>query len=529
MPTRNYSFLLFLILCNSCIAILSRKSQPVTVLPDLPGAKVYLADSLLSGSQANLLKRKTAAEFVVRKEGFIDRHHSIVTTKRNTLGVLTYLVTIPTIFLIRFAEADNMNLKAFRFRKTIRIPSNLPLPPARKEGEKYLLVNRTALKIEKDAVIETVYVSEKKFRRNRPYSKRKNEESKIEIDETPMEISLKDFLHQLKYRDTTESIFPSFTNSLHLDVLVKDLSFQTVLPNSATKSIHSLPNPKIRSTCHVRFTILDFYEQTLLTREYPVESDFFVCDINKLTFRKNSDTMENGYFRSLRQVTNLGLVKLLEDTAFRKYLKKDKPSVDAKEQVLEIVRPEQTISRIKDLIKSAVTIKTGNGHGSGFILSESGYVVTNYHVVASAKDSLLKVIFHDGIEIPASIVRVAKEVDLALLKVDKAGLVPMNVQDADQEAELGNSIFTIGTPESMELGQSVTKGIISGFRKNKGVTFLQTDMSINAGNSGGAMMTEDGLVRGVVTSRLVGFGVEGIGFGIPSYLIFKELKIKYKD
>jgi S1-C subfamily serine protease len=150
-------------------------------------------------------------------------------------------------------------------------------------------------------------------------------------------------------------------------------------------------------------------------------------------------------------------------------------------------------------------------------------------VVAGVSDSLLKVVFHDGQEIPARIVRVAKDVDLALLKIDSSGLTPMNVLDQDQEAELGDGIFTIGTPQSIELGQSVTKGIISGFRKAKGVSFLQTDMSINAGNSGGAMITEDGLVRGVVASRLVGFGVEGIGFGIPSYLIFKELGMKYKN
>jgi S1-C subfamily serine protease len=78
------------------------------------------------------------------------------------------------------------------------------------------------------------------------------------------------------------------------------------------------------------------------------------------------------------------------------------------------------------------------------------------------------------------------------------------------------------------LGQSATKGIVSGFRKANGISYLQTDMSINSGNSGGAILTTEGLVTGVVTARLVGIGVEGIGFGIPSHLIFNELNVKYK-
>lgn len=87
----------------------------------------------------------------------------------------------------------------------------------------------------------------------------------------------------------------------------------------------------------------------------------------------------------------------------------------------------------------------------------------------------------------------------------------------------------MGTPTAEDLSQTISKGIISGIRKTDGdKKLIQTDASINAGNSGGAIIDKDGLVIGVVSSKLKGFGIEGVAFGIPSYEIFERLKINIK-
>ena len=89
-------------------------------------------------------------------------------------------------------------------------------------------------------------------------------------------------------------------------------------------------------------------------------------------------------------------------------------------------------------------------------------------------------------------------------------------------------MFAIGTPEDISLGQSVTKGIVSGKRKFEDKIYIQTDVTINSGNSGGPLLNEKGQVVGMVTMKLVGDGVEGLGFCVPSNQIMEILNIKYK-
>jgi S1-C subfamily serine protease len=104
----------------------------------------------------------------------------------------------------------------------------------------------------------------------------------------------------------------------------------------------------------------------------------------------------------------------------------------------------------------------------------------------------------------------------------------MALQDNGQEPEIGSPISTIGTPNSVELGQSVAKGIVSGFRVGNGISYIQTDISLNGGNSGGAFISKEGHVIGIAALKLVGEDVNGIGFGIPVSHVFSDLGLRYK-
>ncbi len=96
-----------------------------------------------------------------------------------------------------------------------------------------------------------------------------------------------------------------------------------------------------------------------------------------------------------------------------------------------------------------------------------------------------------------------------------------------QNYNVGDEVITIGTPNSVELGQSVAKGIVSGTRKNKGSNYMQTDISINRGNSGGPIILQTGELAGVVEYKLVGQGMEGLSFSIPAYEIIQSLSLSY--
>jgi serine protease Do len=157
------------------------------------------------------------------------------------------------------------------------------------------------------------------------------------------------------------------------------------------------------------------------------------------------------------------------------------------------------------------------GLGSGVIVSEDGYVLTNYHVVAQAQE--IEVTLSDGRRFPAKIVGTDERTDLAVLKIDARGLVPAVLGDSDK-VEVGEWVVAIGSPFGLD--QTVTAGIISAKgRADVGIAdyedFIQTDAAINPGNSGGPLVNMRGEVIGIntaIASRSGGF--MGIGFAIPS-------------
>ncbi|HEY0976636.1 MAG TPA: trypsin-like peptidase domain-containing protein [Flavobacteriales bacterium] len=176
------------------------------------------------------------------------------------------------------------------------------------------------------------------------------------------------------------------------------------------------------------------------------------------------------------------------------------------------------------LVKGVVTVETKNGHGSGFLVTNDGYILTNAHVVEN--DALVKVRFHQGFALDGQVVKVNRDFDVALIKTPGADLPSLAIGD-DAGLMLGEEIFAIGTPLDEKLGQSVTRGIMSGRREIEGRSYLQTDVSINPGNSGGPLIDENGKVVGVATLKISAKGVEGIGFGVPISKALEMLNIRF--
>jgi S1-C subfamily serine protease len=160
--------------------------------------------------------------------------------------------------------------------------------------------------------------------------------------------------------------------------------------------------------------------------------------------------------------------------------------------------------------------------GSGVLISDDGYIVTNSHVIGSEKADVT-VVFADKHEAPARIIGIDKVTDLALVKVAKPGQPPLKWADSSQ-AKVAEWVLAIGSP--YQLSHSVSLGIISALgRKNLGFSeyedFIQTDAAINQGNSGGALVNARGELIGINTgifSSAENGGSVGIGFAIPSNL-----------
>jgi serine protease Do len=171
--------------------------------------------------------------------------------------------------------------------------------------------------------------------------------------------------------------------------------------------------------------------------------------------------------------------------------------------------------------------RSANALGSGFVISEDGYIVTNNHVIDGADEIMIE--FFDGKELPATLVGRDKNVDIALLKVEAGGALPfVDFGDSDV-ARVGDWVMAMGNP--LGQGFSVSAGIISA--RNRELSgayddFIQTDAAINRGNSGGPLFDMDGDVIGVNTAIMSPTGGSiGIGFSMASKVVepvVKQLK-----
>ena len=161
------------------------------------------------------------------------------------------------------------------------------------------------------------------------------------------------------------------------------------------------------------------------------------------------------------------------------------------------------------------------GIGSGFIINEEGYILTNYHVIQGAQE--ISVTLSNDVTTTAQVVNYDENQDVAMIKItDESVEIPATVELGDSDAlQPGEEVIAIGTPLSTELSSTVTKGIISATSRSvaveSGVTMnlIQTDAAINAGNSGGPLVNTKGEVVGINSSKISGEAVEGIGFSIP--------------
>lgn len=161
------------------------------------------------------------------------------------------------------------------------------------------------------------------------------------------------------------------------------------------------------------------------------------------------------------------------------------------------------------------------GIGSGFIINEEGYILTNYHVIQGAQE--ISVTLSNDVTTTAQVINYDENQDVAMIKIlDENVEIPATVELGDSDAlQPGEEVIAIGTPLSTELSSTVTKGIISATSRSvaveSGVTMnlIQTDAAINAGNSGGPLVNTKGEVVGINSSKISGEAVEGIGFSIP--------------
>lgn len=172
-----------------------------------------------------------------------------------------------------------------------------------------------------------------------------------------------------------------------------------------------------------------------------------------------------------------------------------------------IGRPEAVIDSAR---RSVLTVFAGDSHGSGFIISRDGYALTNQHVVGEAKSVQAKTV--TGRQVLGEVIRVDRLRDVALIKLEPDLYEALPTGDS-AATRPGTDVYAIGAPRTEELGHSITRGIVSGFRVIDDQRYIQSDVAVNPGNSGGPLLTPDGVVVGIAVLKRA--DAEGISFFVP--------------
>ncbi len=239
----------------------------------------------------------------------------------------------------------------------------------------------------------------------------------------------------------------------------------------------------------------------------------------------NSEEREKIISRTMEEAIANSLYDLLADSSIQAILNYTEPMDASKMEPLQL-KFNSTVSDMKTALKATVTVKTDDSFGSGCVVSNDGYILTSYHVISGKEGSDIQILSNTGDTIIGKVVRTSRLADLALIKVNHHFTFTYSMKN-NSKIEVTDEVYAIGTPASMELSQTVSKGIVSSFRQNvDSLTMIQTDVPVNPGNSGGPLIKLPDIFVGVVNSKIFGNKIEGLSFCTPVSDIIKYLKLK---
>lgn len=188
-------------------------------------------------------------------------------------------------------------------------------------------------------------------------------------------------------------------------------------------------------------------------------------------------------------------------------------------------RPSALPSGVEKAMGALVEVQRGDFIGMGSVISPDGFILTAAHVIGDGKTPV-SVRFGTGPTLPATVLRIEPKVDVALLwaKGERFGCLTV----APSKAHIGENAWVLGASRGDE-AFSVMRGVISATRDMAGTTILQTDASVNPGDSGGPLLGDDGLIRGVVVFKVASTEFEGLGYAVSVQDALRGLDMRFAD
>ena len=426
--------------------------------------------------------------------------------------------------------------------------------PSKTASDKFIYLSNVGIDLDKKNAVEMYYVnfaksdkittvegkieyaethrSEQEAEEQKAAAKKKSgpekeklnkEDDKVENKYTTLGNDLYAGLKAAGFIDTINHIFQDENNTLMLEGKVSTVHIFAMSGYKDNPCCSSCYKAKVFIKWYIKnrySEVLDSFSTTGLSENY-VRDEYSYYGISSIPSSRLESMMNNAVRASF--------VKLYASSVFKKFLKSE--TVPAyTEAALQLNKPMALVSDKGDASSASVILKRDDqGHGSGFAITQDGYILTNYHVIAtknSSKLAKITAILSGGEELEATIVRFNKARDIALLKINKSFTKAFALSSERKFKNLMD-VYTVGAPKSIELGQTFTSGLISNERNANNNQLLQLSMPVNFGNSGGPLFDQSGVLHGVIVAKLVGESTEGISFAIPAYKIGEYLNISY--
>lgn len=530
----------------SCASIFLPRNQKVNFTTSHKESKTY-ADKLLIGEGDNFrskIRKNGARQLVLKVPGYKD-HNMVLMPYNRSVGF--YLLQIPNPLWFVFAGymVDFEEAKCFQYKKE----NYLPMPEENKfinrgGDDKFISISNIRVDIKdknKDyrPILTPHFFVDLKERLNemeieycnnlaKKELKKNNKKKKSEYLEHPDEKSIKfhntvfteNIYKALKnegYTDTLNNFFLDDNNTIYLEANITGVTDFFV---TSKKDLNKYIKSKFYITWYIKNNFNEIMD-SLSTQNF---SDDFLYFKGLTTVVKRDEAQKIAYEDAVEN----SFLLLMRDTVFKKYTKVENKYKNP-EPALALSPSTSTITSKKEAHTASVIVKTSKGHGSGFATTHDGYILTNYHVISDKyveSFNEIMVITNDGEEHTAKVIRTNKYHDIALLKIERNFDKVFKISK-EKTFENYQEIFTIGAPKSVELGQTISSGVISNERKSYSNSLLQLSMSVNSGNSGGPLFDETGNLHGIIVSKAVGINTEGISFAIPGYLIQDYLNITF--
>ncbi|MEQ9437556.1 MAG: trypsin-like peptidase domain-containing protein [Cyclobacteriaceae bacterium] len=517
------------IFLTGCATLLSNQYQEVAIQTNAPDASVYVDNHYVGTGKtviADVEKDREVKQIRIDRKGYKSEYTVHYQQKKSPLKILSWVtagavIAAPilvgggpigyTLYSIFIPLFDN-GQRSYQYSEKVAINREASIA-SKQNDQKHIFLNSTSFEIEEENLIIESYKLKDYQQQQGPYLTELGKD-KLRIRNTIFNDALNNVLFSYGFIDTTQTILKKKTNTLYISANVTGLKIQQI---SKSFTMLRAPSRFLVSEASIEWTISDVYQQPKYQQSINSSSGEFALRSNY-----SSDNNFTVITASIEDAVTTSFLKFLKTHDVQKLLRIDAEDVVARE-MMSILSADQSVQSLVAAREATVTIMNGDGHGSGCIIGKYGEIVTNYHVIAGASELTVKL--NNDKEYSAEVIRYNEYADLALIKIKETFETTYKLP-VKKNYTLGEEIYAIGTPTSIELGQTLSKGIISSEREQEGQEWIQSDVSVNPGNSGGALVNKQGELVGIVNSKLMGVGIEGISFCIPARDIYELLKVK---